>query len=105
MLALYRAGRQADALAAYQEGRAALVDELGLDPSETLQQLEKQILRHDPALDLAVAPHVGRLRPPAPAPVPDRRGRGSAEARKIVTVLFCDVVVRRERPIPRRCGA
>ncbi len=41
MLALYRAGRQADALAAYQDGRVELVDGLGLDPSEALQQLEQ----------------------------------------------------------------
>ena len=55
ILALYRAGRQADALAAYQDARAALVDELGLDPSQALQQLEKAILLHDPSLDLAGA--------------------------------------------------
>jgi predicted ATPase/DNA-binding SARP family transcriptional activator len=55
ILALYRAGRQADALAAYQDARTALVDELGLDPGEGLQQLEKAILVHDPSLDVAVA--------------------------------------------------
>jgi DNA-binding SARP family transcriptional activator len=51
ILALYRAGRQADALAAYQDARAALVDELGLDPGEALQRLEKAILQHDRSLD------------------------------------------------------
>jgi DNA-binding SARP family transcriptional activator len=51
MLALYRSGRQADALAAYQASRAALVEELGLDPSPALQQLEHRILRQDPSLD------------------------------------------------------
>ena len=56
MLALYRSGRQADALAAYQDARVALVDELGLDPSASLQELERAILRHDPALDLPVPP-------------------------------------------------
>jgi predicted ATPase/DNA-binding SARP family transcriptional activator len=55
ILALYRAGRQADALAAYQDARAALVDELGLDPGEALQGLEKAILLHDPSLDLSAA--------------------------------------------------
>lgn len=52
MLALYRAGRQADALHAFQETRATLVDELGLEPSEALQRLERAILNHDPALEL-----------------------------------------------------
>ena len=49
MLALYRSGRQAEALAAYRGARAAL-DELGLEPSPSLRALEQQILRHDPAL-------------------------------------------------------
>jgi DNA-binding SARP family transcriptional activator len=56
MLALYRAGRQAEALDAYQQARRALVDELGIDPSPVLQELEKAILRQDPSLDVAAAP-------------------------------------------------
>ncbi len=60
MLALYRAGRQADALAEYQRARDTLVGELGLDPSEALQQLQRAILAHDPALDA-----------PAPSPEPE----------------------------------
>jgi YVTN family beta-propeller protein len=51
MLALYRSGRQADALRVYREGRDALVDQLGLEPSEPLQRLERAILVHDPALE------------------------------------------------------
>lgn len=53
MLALYRSGRQAESLRAYQEARTALVDELGIEPGPVLRQLELAILRHDPALDLA----------------------------------------------------
>ena len=56
MTALYRSGRQAEALEAYQRARRALVDGLGLEPSAALQQLERAILRHDPALDHEAAP-------------------------------------------------
>src|SRR3954453_19887647 len=51
MLSLYRSGRQADALAAYQAARAYLRDEVGLEPSPALQRLEQAILIQDPALD------------------------------------------------------
>lgn len=56
MLALYRSGRQAEALAAYQTARRVLVEELGIEPSPLLQELEKRILQQDPALDLAGIP-------------------------------------------------
>jgi DNA-binding SARP family transcriptional activator len=52
MLALYRSGRQSDALAAYRAAHRRLLDELGLEPGTELQALEQAILRHDPALDL-----------------------------------------------------
>jgi predicted ATPase/DNA-binding SARP family transcriptional activator len=52
MLALYRAGRQADALRAYQTARAVLGEELGLEPGRELQRLEAAILAQDPDLDL-----------------------------------------------------
>jgi DNA-binding SARP family transcriptional activator len=52
MTALYRSGRQAEALDAYKDARRALVDELGIDPSTALQELERAILRQEPALDL-----------------------------------------------------
>ncbi len=55
MLALYRSGRQADALAAYQSARHVLVDELGIEPGRSLREVEKAILAHDRSLDLASA--------------------------------------------------
>ncbi|WP_328917404.1 MULTISPECIES: AfsR/SARP family transcriptional regulator [unclassified Streptomyces] len=63
MLALYRSGRQAEALESYREGRALLADELGLDPGGELRQLESAILSGDPALHAGTEP----LRRPAPA--------------------------------------
>ena len=53
MLALYRSGRQADALASYREAWRRLGEELGILPSAELRKLEAAILAHDPALDLA----------------------------------------------------
>lgn len=51
MIALYRAGRQAEALQHYRNRRAALLEELGLEPSPLLQSLERAILTQDPSLD------------------------------------------------------
>ncbi len=50
MLALYRAGRQADALSTYQVARRRLAEELGLEPSPALRDLERRVLAHDPEL-------------------------------------------------------
>jgi predicted ATPase/DNA-binding SARP family transcriptional activator len=58
MLALYRSGRQADALAAYQEARRRLVDELGIEPGPRLAELERRILDHDPTLVESEGPRV-----------------------------------------------
>jgi len=65
ILALYRSGRQAEALEAYQRMRERLADELGIDPSRPLQQLERAILMQDPALD-AAPPAEPTERPPTP---------------------------------------
>ena len=76
MHALYRSGRQAEALEAYQGARGALTEELGIEPSRELQELQQAILRQDPALDHSVEDEA--------APEPSRgvfvgRGREVAE--------------------------
>ena len=65
MLALYRSGRQVEALDVYQQTRRTLVDELGIEPSPRLQDLEKSILRQDRALDPATAGADGAAITPA----------------------------------------
>ncbi len=71
MLALYRSGRQAEALETYREARRTLADELGLEPGDELKRLERTILTHDPSLDLQA------------------RGKESPEG--TVTFLFTDI--------------
>jgi YVTN family beta-propeller protein len=58
MLALYRSGRQAEALHGYQRARHTLVDELGIEPGQALQRLEQAILQQDESLDLSRKPAV-----------------------------------------------
>jgi DNA-binding SARP family transcriptional activator len=70
MLALYRAGRQADAVRAYQRARELLVEDLGLEPGAELRRLEAAVLAGDPSLD---APDLTVGREPQPAiPLPHR---------------------------------
>ena len=75
MLALYRSGRQAEALESYAETRRALVDELGIDPSPELQELERAILRQDESLGVAQtgSPPFGVRLPAPPTPLVGRR--------------------------------
>lgn len=88
MLALYRAGRQAEALEAYQAARAALVDELGIEPGPALRDLEQAILRQDPALDVRPQAAAGAVSQAAPA-----AGHWLPRERRTVTVVFADIAV------------
>ncbi len=78
MLALYRSGRQADALAAYRSARTAFVDELGIEPGSELKALERSILDHDPAL----------AAPPALAAVGGTPGRRKRRVRVAAAALL-----------------
>jgi DNA-binding SARP family transcriptional activator len=84
MLALYRAGRQAEALTAYQEARRALVEELGIEPSPSLVELERSILRQDAELAAPEAPAATASEEPA-------RPAGLPQTRKTVSVLCCEL--------------
>lgn len=76
MLALYRTGRQADALSLYRSTRRLFLDELGIEPSPALNRLEQSILRQERALELAL---------------PSREELPSHPARKPVTALVLDL--------------
>ncbi|HUK97116.1 MAG TPA: BTAD domain-containing putative transcriptional regulator [Gaiellaceae bacterium] len=74
ILALYRAGRQKDALDAYRTTRALLIDELGMEPGPALQELERAVLRQDPALTGPVPRRAPATRLPSPpTPLVGRR--------------------------------
>ncbi len=70
MLALYRSGRQAEALARYREARRKLIDELGIEPGRELQEMERAILTQDPELG-----------------GPRRRARSAASSRRVGPLL------------------
>ena len=83
MLALYRSGRQADALQAYRDARSLLAEELGLEPGLALRELETAILRQDPVLE---APSESARTAPPVAP-----GSWLPRERRAVTVAVLDV--------------
>ena len=93
MLALYRSGRQAEALEVYHRAREVLDRELGVDPGRELESLQRAVLDHDAALDLAAAPGPLRVGDPVSEhptqptpPVP-----GPRDTRRTVTTLIADV--------------
>jgi hypothetical protein len=77
MVALYRCGRQADALEAFQRARSTLVAELGIEPGAALRDVQRAILEQDPALAPA------RSRSPSSAPIAD-------DPRRVMTAAFAD---------------
>jgi YVTN family beta-propeller protein len=89
MLALYRSGRQAEALAFYKQTRDRLVDELGIEPGRPLKKLEQAILRQDPSLD---APGAKRPIGPRLAAAPERRPRRFARRPVAVTAAAAAVI-------------
>ena len=99
MTALYRCGRQRDALAVYDDARRHLRDEYGLDPGPALQALERAVLAHDPALaaPIALTPQIA-LGGPLPAPLTSFVGR-TRRARR----ARCDDRVRPAHERPRAC--
>jgi DNA-binding SARP family transcriptional activator len=82
MLALYRAGRQAEALATYQDARRALTEELGVEPGAGLKDLQRAILTQDPSLDL-----------------PEQPGEQAAVSEQVQGSAAASVFVGREDPL------
>ena len=105
MTALYRAGRQAEALEVYGRTRAALVDELGLEPGAELQRLEYAILTGDPTLDV---PAESGIVTPAqlPADITDFTGRDTplARIRDHLATGRSSLGPCQSRPSPARAG-
>ncbi|MGH3680051.1 MAG: BTAD domain-containing putative transcriptional regulator [Natronosporangium sp.] len=105
MLALYRAGRQADALTAYRHARTLLHDELGIEPGDDLKRLHQAILNRDPGLDhaptarLAVRGAAGQLVLPQELPADIASFTGRSTALKTLDTLLTDGVAAPRAPI------
>ena len=100
MLALYRSGRQTEALEAYQHARRTLVEEVGVEPGEELRALERGVLAHDPALSGPAAAALPGTDGEPPAELSLRRGRralGVAVALFVAVVLIGTVVLLTQR--------
>ena len=94
MLALYRSGRQADALRAYREARETLVDQFGIEPSAPLQRLEHAILLQDASLDAPTGvARIGEPTPPPPPSTPPRPQMPSPRRRRAMFATAALVVV------------
>ena len=94
MLALYRSGRQADALRAYREARETLVDQFGIEPSAPLQRLEHAILVQDASLDAPTGvARIGEPTPPPPLPTPPRPRTPPPRRRRALFATAALVVV------------
>lgn len=93
MIALYRAGRQKEALRSYQEMRELLTEELGLDPTPLLQELEQQILVQAPVLGVPASTSDGMVSGEVESPTAAAIGvtQGAAPPSGIVTFLFTDI--------------
>ncbi|WP_327085080.1 tetratricopeptide repeat protein [Nonomuraea sp. NBC_01738] len=87
MLALYRSGRQAEALDAFRAYREMLLDTLGLEPSDELRRLELAILNQEPDLDLATPPARQTPVPRQLPPVISRLSGRAGEMRRIASIL------------------
>jgi DNA-binding SARP family transcriptional activator len=90
MMALYRSGRQADALEVYKRTRQHLIDELGLEPGPALQRIERAVLAQDASLELAPTPNA-RAHVLAAEELPAAR-EPEREARKTASVLFTELL-------------
>jgi DNA-binding SARP family transcriptional activator len=92
MIALYRSGRQAEALEVYQQARSTLVDDLGIEPGRELRELQQAILNQDPALELRQKParHEQQQERPDHADEGHVRQTLEREVRKTITALFLD---------------
>jgi predicted ATPase/DNA-binding SARP family transcriptional activator len=84
MLTLYRCGRQSEALDLYTDARTRLRDELGLEPSAELRELQRRILQQDPELAVAAAPEAPASALPSPPNPLLGRGRELAELRELL---------------------